>query len=187
MTRKRSLSEGLEFLLHNDRQRLIHGVLKGLYLRPSDSLYDDYFQDACLLFATAYVDFGREPLTDTEDFLHFAYQRIRWRLLDRIRRARWQADNNELSLDNPLLSETQKEILTIDPHSADPAAGAAHKEVIRQLKQVATPKQRRYLHAVFDLGLSDSEIARRYHESRQTVYAWRQGVIKRARANQILP
>lgn len=182
MTNKRNLCEGFSFLLQCDRQRLIHGVLKGLYMRPSDGQYDDYFQDACLIFAKTYVDFDGDPTQDTENFMHYAYQRIRWRLLDQIRRAHWQDDNNEMSLDDPILSETQREVLFLDPHSSSPMERATSRDFVNQLLTSGCPaKQRQYLHAVLDLGLNDSEIARYYGVSRQTVYAWRKGVIRRAR------
>ncbi len=182
MNNNRTLCEGFSFLLQNDRQRLIHGVLKGLYMRPSDLQYDDYFQDACLIFAKTYVDFSGDPTKNTEDFMHYAYQRIRWRLLDQIRRARWQDDKNEMSLDNPILSETQREVLCLDPHSNNPLERASSRDFFNRLVAAGCPaRQRKYLHAVLDLGLNDSEIARHYGVSRQTVYAWRQGVIRRAR------
>lgn len=144
--------------------------------------YNDYFQDACLLFAQAYVDFTGDPTKNTEDFMHYAYQRVRWRLLDQIHRARWQDDNNEMSLDNPVLSEAQRETLVLDPHSANHVERATSRDFFNRLLAAGcTSKQRQYLHAVLDLGLNDSEIARHYGVSRQTVYAWRKGVIRRAR------
>ncbi len=102
----RTMAEGFAFLLADNRTRLIHGVLKSLYLRPTDNDYQDYFQEACLLFAEAYCDFPQNIANHETDLMHFAYQKIRWRLLNQRKRATWQQSCCECSLDSPALSPT---------------------------------------------------------------------------------
>ncbi len=177
----RTMADGLAFLLTNNRTRLIHGVLKSLYLRPSDDDYQDYFQEACLLFAQAYCDFPNKIDNHETDLMHFAYQKIRWRLLDQRKRASWQQSCCECSLDSPALSPTQKELLFLDPNSNSPLAVTAKNDLFARLATQCTKKQRDYLLSVVVRHMTDSEIARYYHVSRQTVYQWKRGVIEKAR------
>ncbi len=178
---KRTMTEGLSFLLANERTKLIHGVLKSLYLRPSDDDYQDCFQEGCLLFAQAYCDFPQEINEHENDLMHFAYQRIRWRLLDQRQRASWQASHCECSLDSPALSTTQKELLFLDPASNSPLAVTAKNDLFARLANDCTTKQRNYLLSVVVRHLTDSEIAQYYGVSRQTVYQWKKGVVAKAR------
>ncbi|WP_295746843.1 helix-turn-helix domain-containing protein [uncultured Limosilactobacillus sp.] len=178
---QRTMAEGMSFLLAHQRTRLIHGVLKSVYLRPSDDDYQDCFQEACLLFAQAYCDFPREIDSHESDLMHFTYQKIRWRLLDQRQRTAWQASNCECSLDSPVLSPTQKELLFLNPASNSPLAITAKNDLFARLAGHCTRKQRNYLLSVVVRHLSDSEIAEYYGVSRQTVYQWKKGVIAKAR------
>lgn len=180
MTEK-TLTDGFNFLLKDKRTTMIHGVLKSLYLRPSDNDYEDYFQEACLLFAQAYRDFPQTVANHENDLMHFAYQRIRWRLLDRRKRQAWQASCCECSLDSPILSPSQKELLFLDPASNSPLAVTAKNDLFARLADACSAKQRQYLLAVVVKHMDDSEIATHYGVSRQTIHQWKRGVIAKAR------
>lgn len=175
------MTDGFTFLLANQRTKLIHGVLKSLYLRPSDDEYEDYFQEACMIFAHAYCDFPQDVNDHERDLMHFAYQRIRWRLLDQRKRTAWQQSCCECSLDSPALSPSQKELLFLDPASNSPLSITAKNDLFARLADSCSPKQRNYLLSVVVRHMDDHEIAQYYGVSRQTVYQWKQGVLARAR------
>lgn len=82
------ISEGLTFLMSDKRITIVHGVLKSLGISPRRDDYDDFVQDASIIFAQAYADFLQEKdeVENERDLMCFAYQRMRWRLLDRLRR-----------------------------------------------------------------------------------------------------
>lgn len=51
------ISEGLTFLMSDKRITIVHGVLKSLGISPRRDDYDDFVQDASIIFAQAYADF----------------------------------------------------------------------------------------------------------------------------------
>ena len=174
------LSTGLIYLSVNNRQRLVHAVLKKLSISPTDDRYDDLFQEGCLIFAEAFAHHP-DPVHDERQLMNFAFKRIYWRLLDQLRRTGRQTATTALSLDDEQQSPDQVEQCLHDATSQRPFDRLEHATFIEQLWQACNPSQRRYLYACLCLDYRDSEIADYYHVSRQAVAGWKRGVISKAR------
>lgn len=174
------LSAGLIYLSANNRQRLIHAVLKKLCIAPSDHDYDDLFQEGCLIFADAFARHP-DPVKNERQLMNFAFKRIYWRLLDQLRRINKQTATTVLSLDDDQQSADQVERCLTDDTSQHPFARLEHASFMEILWRACTPNQRRYLFACLWLDYRDSEIAEYYHVSRQAVAGWKRGMITKAR------
>lgn len=178
------LIEGLIYLSTNKRTRIVHAVLKQLNMSPLHDSYDDFFQEGCLIFGQAFTKFPDDP-TDPENernLMNFAYKRIYWRLLDQLRHQYWEQEHWLGSVDDDGLDETTRERFSCDPNSQQGFNQLENGDFFSQLAARCSLNERCYLHAALLLDLKDAEIAARYHVSRQAVYSWKRGVIRKARS-----
>ncbi|WP_125762856.1 sigma-70 RNA polymerase sigma factor region 4 domain-containing protein [Companilactobacillus hulinensis] len=77
-----TLEEGFNKAIVN--KRLIHGVLKRVNIYQTRFDYDDYFQEAVIIFAHSFVDFMNEYNDETGFDVHI-YQKLKWRMTDLLR------------------------------------------------------------------------------------------------------
>lgn len=175
------ITDGLTYLSQNKRMNLIHGVLAHLHVSPLHDNYDDYFQEGCLIFADAFAKYPDDPHDpdNAKRLMNFAYKRIYWRLLDHFRCEAKLAEQQGDSLNNDMLDEDKINQLLLDPQSTINFDRLEDHDFFDQLRCQCTPKERLYLDAILKKNLTDSEIAKKYHVSRQTVYAWKKGIRKK--------
>lgn len=76
------IEEGFTHALKN--QRLIHGVLKRIHIYPSRIEYEDYFQEAIIIYALTYEKFMSEH-NATDKFKGYIFQKLCWRMTDLLR------------------------------------------------------------------------------------------------------
>lgn len=178
------LIDGLVYLSTNKRINLVHSVLKQLHISPTHDCYDNFFQEGCLIFSHAYTRFPDDPNNPENErrLMNFAYKRIYWRLLDQLRHQFWEKEHRLGSINDESLDEHTLNHFTADPNSQHSFVHRENNDFFTQLKAHCSPNEKRYLHAVLLLDLKDSEIAEKYHVSRQAVYSWKRGVIRKARA-----
>ena len=67
-----------------DNQRLIHGVLKQVHVYPTRFDYEDYFQEAIIIYALTYEQYMNEH-NDASKFKAYIFQKLRWRITDLLR------------------------------------------------------------------------------------------------------
>lgn len=77
-----NLEPGFEDALKN--QLLIHGVLKRVHIYPSRFDYEDYFQEAMIIYAQAYVDYCQKG-KNLVKFNSYIFQKLTWRMTDILR------------------------------------------------------------------------------------------------------
>lgn len=176
-------NEGLQFLLSNNRLRLVHGVLKGLGISPFRDDYPDLVQEGCLIFAEAFADFKQKGTSDNEAALmHYAYQKVRWRLLDYLRHQQHACQLTAWSLNDDNQEAASLEKALIDPAGSHDYDHLENAGFFALLDQHCRPSARRYLRACLaDRAQTDSEIAVRYGVTRQAVHQWKQALIADAR------
>ena len=176
--------EGLVYLSTNKRINLVHSVLKQLHLSPTHDCYDDFFQEGCLIFGQAYTKFPDDPTNPENErqLMNFAFKRIYWRLLDKLRRQVWEKEHWFGSMNDESLDETTRNRFNSDPSSQVGFAHLENSDFFIQLAACCSPNEKRYLKAVLLLDLKDAEIAKKYNVSRQSVYSWKRGLIKKARS-----
>lgn len=85
----------LGFQLAVENQQLIHGVLKRLHIFRTRFDYDDYFQEAVILFAKTYVQYSQQG-RDLNKFKPYVFQKLTWRLTDMLRQAKQYTDFHSL-------------------------------------------------------------------------------------------
>lgn len=175
------ITDGLTFLMHDKRINVVHGVLKSLGISPRRDDYDDFVQDAALIFAQAYAAYPGDPAdpTNERDLMCYAFQRMRWRILDSLRRAQLEKEVFTYSLDNDETASDYDDLL-IDKQAGNPFAHFERGDFLGYLYQHCSPNQRNYLIAKLNHHLTDKEIALLYGVSRQAVHQWKTGVITRA-------
>ncbi|MBB1080282.1 RNA polymerase subunit sigma-24 [Limosilactobacillus sp. STM2_1] len=178
----KKISAGLSFLMTDKRITIVHGVLKSLGISPRRDDYDDFVQEASIIFAQAYADYlsnNDGHVKNERDLMCFAYQRIRWRLLDSLRRQQLESLLFTYSLDNEETDNDYEGILA-DPQAANPFTHLENSDFLGYLYQHSTINQQRYLVAKLNYHLSDCQIAKEYAVTRAAVSYWRRGVITRA-------
>lgn len=77
-----TLEDGFKAAMNNER--LIHGVLKRVNIYQSRFDYEDYFQEAVIIYAHNFVEFMIEH-NDKESFDVYIYQKLKWRMTDLLR------------------------------------------------------------------------------------------------------
>ena len=163
------------------RITIVHGVLKSLGISPRRDDYDDFVQDAAIIFAQAYADYLQQTdqVENERDLMCFAYQRMRWRLLDRLRRQQVEDHLFSYTIDNEETDSDYDDTM-VDHSATAPFAHLETSDFLNYLYHHCPLVQQRYLIAKLNHHLSDCQIAAEYHVSQAAVSQWRRGVITRA-------
>lgn len=177
----KKISDGLSFLMTDKRITIVHGVLKSLGISPRRDDYDDFVQDAAIIFAQAYADYLQQTdqVENERDLMCFAYQRMRWRLLDRLRRQQVEDHLFSYTIDNEETDSDYDDTM-VDHSATAPFAHLETSDFLNYLYHHCPLVQQRYLIAKLNHHLSDCQIAAEYHVSQAAVSQWRRGVITRA-------
>ncbi|MQS45232.1 sigma-70 family RNA polymerase sigma factor [Companilactobacillus mishanensis] len=67
-----------------ENEQLIHGVMKRVHIYQMNDNYQDYVQEAMIIYAKAYVDYLAEE-RDVEKFNVYIFQKLVWRMTDLLR------------------------------------------------------------------------------------------------------
>lgn len=67
-----------------NNERLIHGVLKRLHIYQTNNDYQDYVQEAMIVYAAAYNEYLKKG-RDMEKFPVYIFQKLLWRMTDLLR------------------------------------------------------------------------------------------------------
>lgn len=76
-------------------QRLIHGVLKRVHIYTTRADYEDYFQEAMILYAHEYEKYCQKA-ADLTNFKRYVFQKLTWRLTDMLRQEKRYHDVHSL-------------------------------------------------------------------------------------------
>ena len=87
------ITQGFEDALKN--QKLIHGVLKRVHIYPTRFDYEDYFQEALIIYAQTYLKYCQKN-QDLEKFKPYVFQKLVWRMTDMLRQEKSYYDFNKL-------------------------------------------------------------------------------------------
>ncbi|APX71927.1 sigma-70 family RNA polymerase sigma factor [Companilactobacillus allii] len=77
-----TLEDGFNKAIKNER--LIHGVLKRVNIYQNRFDYEDYFQEAVIIYAHSYVQYMSEHNGEGGFDVHI-YQKLKWRMTDQLR------------------------------------------------------------------------------------------------------
>lgn len=73
------------FIAAMENEKLIYGVLKRLHIYITNDNYQDFFQEALIIYAESYVEYQRknQPM---DKFNVYIFQKLVWRLTDLLRK-----------------------------------------------------------------------------------------------------
>ncbi|WP_125765342.1 sigma-70 family RNA polymerase sigma factor [Levilactobacillus mulengensis] len=163
------------FLYDGDHEIILFAALKRLHMNRSHADYEDYLQEARLLFPEIYAAFPENPETKPHQFLAYAQQKIYWTLLDKLRRDRKQLERQEPGNQDELITAVASDDDILD------AIGQAdfRQYLLKVIGGAGTTGEWRYLVGTLLDQLTAEEIAARHSVSRNTVYKWRRSLIRR--------
>ncbi|WP_027108619.1 sigma-70 family RNA polymerase sigma factor [Lacticigenium naphthae] len=171
--KKRSLPLEMEQEFFAQYKGIIVSILRkrGIFSFRSD--YDDYFQNGSIKLVEAYEQF---PLSFEEEaewyqFVGYAYRKIDWYIVDCLRKD-WKK-----SVQEQALPEFFEETEPTSEKSMEERI--LEEEWLQGLLALLTPRERNYVVDTVIEQLSASEIAKKHHVSRKTVYVWRKQVAKK--------
>lgn len=155
-----------------EHQRLLFGALKTAHVTRYHPLFEDCLTNAYLTWLDAYQHFPADPTTDLPHFRKYAFCRIKWRTYDYLRRQALRS-GSQVDLKNAAT-------LTIDPMAKQDRHWEL-TDLLTALLAIARPGESYFLTEFFLDEQPVTEIMRRHHVSRRTVYNWRSGLLQKAR------
>ncbi|MCP0887945.1 sigma-70 family RNA polymerase sigma factor [Ligilactobacillus sp. WILCCON 0076] len=166
------LTAAFSFLLNDSHEKVIYGVLKRLHISPQHNNYEDLYMEGCLLFVQAYQNYVQtHERIDEHALLLFAYQKIRWGLLDILRRESLHQQRTG-KLNN--LLETIIDPLNLEEHYFT-------SDKLNQLLKLCSWRERRYLDLRYRKDYSITEISQHLQVSRTAVYKWQKSISAKAK------
>ncbi|KRO03832.1 MULTISPECIES: sigma-70 RNA polymerase sigma factor region 4 domain-containing protein [Levilactobacillus] len=163
------------FLFTGDHEAILYGALKRLHLTPAQNDYEDYLQEARLLFPAVYAEFPDDPEANPHQFLAYAQQKITWTLADQLRRDRRQDDRQAPG--------DQEELLTTVPADEDVLASIGLTDyrayLVKLIGAAGNTGEWRFLVGTLVDQLTAAEIATRHGVNLATVYRWRLSLTRR--------
>lgn len=100
-------NEALNYLIENNRIKVIYGVLKQLHVSPTTAYFEDLVSEGELLFIQAYIDYQRKnEELDEQRLMGYAFRKIKWGLLDLLRR-KWK---QEAKMVQPMKQEEEQDV-----------------------------------------------------------------------------
>ncbi|GBG95783.1 DNA-directed RNA polymerase specialized sigma subunit [Ligilactobacillus salitolerans] len=168
--------EALNYLLHNNRIKLVYGVLKNLHISPTQSYYADLVLEGELLFLKAYAQYCQQHAQINEkQLLGYAYRKIKWGLMDVLRKE-WKLADRCLKP----AADQKEDALSLLADTQDAELDLEYWDLVREIIMICSPNERKYLIKRLFYGYSVAEIAAQEGVSRQTVNNWKQRLAQKA-------
>lgn len=162
----------MEEQLLKEHHVLLLGVLKTCHITGQHPLFEDYLQLARIKFIETYRDWKKEQ-EDLEGFPSYVFTRLRWYLTDLQRQEMKRLVTDDISI----MTETD---LT-QAGLVDFAEDLATNDLLEKLLSISTEQETFFLVDVLYHQLTVTDIAKKHHVSRQTVYNWKQSLQKKYR------
>lgn len=163
------------FLFTGDHEAILYGALKRLHLTPTHADYEDYLQEARLLFPTVYAEFPDDPEAKPHQFLAYAQQKITWKLADQLRRDRRQDDYQAPGDQATLLATLAKD----EDVLAQIGLSDYRTYLVKLIGAAGKTGEWRFLVGTLIDQLTIAEIASRHDVNVATVYRWRRSLTRR--------
>lgn len=163
----RKLDKSKEELFFEQHGGIVHGVLKKLTVPRTHPDYEDFVQQGLVKLVEAYEIFPNDPERPENryPFGGFAYTRIRWHLLDLLRKQH-KSTTKECSFPNHFADLIPEKTPPFEETIAD-------MELLKEMLDLLSENERHYLTDFIIYGLSVTEIAKKNGVSRKTVYQWK--------------
>lgn len=156
----------MEDQLIEDYHILILGALKKCHVTKHHHLFEDYLQ----ISRWVLIDCHRSFIKDNQNmdgFHNYVFQRIYWKITDEIRK--------ELIYNGRLYQGEAEDVFKELPDTQQEDVLEIH-ELLEKCQSSLTTQELLFLKDAFLNELSITEISKKHHVSRQTVYNWRSKV-----------
>ncbi|MGX4686662.1 sigma-70 family RNA polymerase sigma factor [Vagococcus sp. JNUCC 83] len=158
----------MEDTLFTTYHSLILGALNKCHMTPSHPEFDDYLQHARIELLLTYRDYDKQS-EDKPPFRPFAYQKIYWATLDKLRK-------EQRRIDKDIIEDTHLDYLSED---TDFSSCLSTTDLYYRLLETLSISEEKFLNDRFFNQYTISQIADKHNVSRKTVYRWRDGVRKK--------
>lgn len=163
--------KGFAYLLQEDHEKVIYGVLKHLHVSRQDPDYEDLVVEGQLVFAQAFCMYCESHVIVKEaEIMPYLYQKIKWRLLD-ILRKKTRLKQRLCSLPDSEAKLWAKEQTSLSELMIN--------ELIIKLWDKCTPNEQKFLALSGSSDRSMTEIAKLLAVSRKTVYKYKGSILKK--------
>lgn len=170
--------EALNYLLTNNRIKVVYGVLKYLHLSPQTENFEDLVMEGTLLFMQAYLKYrSLHENINEQQLMGYAFRKIKWGLRDLLRK-QCKAADHLVTLPTP---KTTDDPLTLFESQTDLGQDYEFAELLGEVLQLCNANERKYVVGRFFYGYSAAEIAQQAGVSRQTAYNWKKQVQRKCK------
>lgn len=169
--------KAVEYMNRENHKGMIYGVIRHFGISRYSNDYDDYENLGIKLFIKAYADImQRNPNASEDKIRSFLYQRIRWGILDEIRRQK-REESHRADVDDESESDY---FAAIPDEGIDAETLVILKDQLRELYLKCSEFERKYLGCKLQ-GYTEMEISRLLQQTHTRVYRARNTVRRKAR------
>lgn len=163
--------KGFAYLLQAEHEKVIYGVLKHLHVSRQDPDYEDLVVEGQIAFAQAYCAYCQAHDSVTEEaVMPYIYQKIKWRLLDLLRK-QTRTKQRECGL-----PENADELWIVANCQND---DVIIRDLLERLWNLCTPKERKFLELQLYSNLNLVKTAKMLEISRKTVYNYKRSILRK--------
>ncbi len=164
--------KGFAYLLQAEHEKVIYGVLKHLHVSRQDPDYEDLVVEGQIAFAQAYCAYCQAHDSVTEEaVMPYIYQKIKWRLLDLLRK-QMRTKQRECGL-----PENADELWIVANCQND---DVIIRDLLERLWNLCTPKERKFkLEYSCSSNLNLVKTAKMLEISRKTVYNYKRSILRK--------
>lgn len=163
--------KGFAYLLQAEHEKVIYGVLKHLHVSRQDPDYEDLVVEGQIAFAQAYCAYCQAHDSVTEEaVMPYIYQKIKWRLLDLLRK-QMRTKQRECGL-----PENADELWIVANCQND---DVIIRDLLERLWNLCTPKERKFLELQLYSNLNLVKTAKMLEISRKTVYNYKRRILRK--------
>ncbi|MBF0757737.1 sigma-70 family RNA polymerase sigma factor [Ligilactobacillus murinus] len=163
--------KGFAYLLQAEHEKVIYGVLKHLHVSRQDPDYEDLVVEGQIAFAQAYCAYCQAHDSVTEEaVMPYIYQKIKWRLLDLLRK-QTRTKQRECGL-----PENASELWIVANCQND---DVIIRDLLEKLWNLCTPKERKFLELQLYSNLNLVKTAKMLEISRKTVYNYKGNILRK--------
>ncbi|KRM09948.1 hypothetical protein FD16_GL001488 [Paucilactobacillus suebicus DSM 5007 = KCTC 3549] len=168
------------FINSDNHEAVIYGAMKKIGITKSHPKYEDFSHEGWLTFVETYLNYQEEIDLDVQKFMNFVYWKIRWRLLDILRRENSQNTFHEFSLDNDSITDEIKDaqLFEIAIRNND-FNSLLYMDIFKRVYAASSVNEQRYLLGCVINHQSMTELARLHGVSKATVSHWKKNVQQR--------
>lgn len=163
--------KGFAYLLQAEHEKVIYGVLKHLHVSRQDPDYEDLVIEGQIAFAQAFCTYCQAHDSVTEEaVMPYIYQKIKWRLLDLLRK-KMRTKQRECGL-----PENASELWIVANCQND---DVIVRDLLEGLWNLCTPKERKFLELQLYSNLNLVKTAKTLEISRKTVYNYKRSILRK--------